>query len=138
MKRIEINEDRNGSMLVLVPTGRLDNANAYVFDSTIMSHIANGERSLLVDLSGLDFISNAGLVIIRKAQKKLAWRGGQIVLCGAPRWVCEILGASGLNRCIPVCASRSTAAALLTEMRIQSRRGWWSWVSNILRLVTAR
>ena len=33
---------------------------------------------------------------IRKAQKKLARRGGRIVLCGAPNWVCEILSTSGL------------------------------------------
>ena len=143
MKGIAIRENWNDdSMLVLVPTGRLDDANAYTFDSTIMNHIANDERSLLVDLSHLDFISSAGLLVIRKAEKKLARRGGQIVLCGAPRWIREILNNSGLDRRIPVRGSRPAAAALLTELRLRrmlsSRRRWWSRVGDILRPVAGR
>ena len=139
MKRIQIEEERDDSILVLSPSGRLDGANAYTFDSAVMNHIAKGERALLVDLSRLDFISSAGLVVIRKAQKKLARRDGRIVLCGAPAWICEFLSAGGLSTRIPVCASRAAATARLAEMAemaCNARRRWWTRVGGIRRPVT--
>ena len=142
MQRIQIREERDDSILVLTPRGRLDEASAYAFDSAIMKHIASGERSLLVDLSRLDFISSAGLAVIRKARRKLARHGGRIVLCQAPGWVCESLSTGGLSTHIPVCASRPAAAERLAELadrrRNARRRRWWRVVDGIRRLVTGR
>ena len=81
MKRLEIKEDRTGEVLVLTLVGRLDSTNTYAFNSTIMGHIVNGERSLIVELGRLDFISSSGLAVLQKAARKLASRRGHVVLC---------------------------------------------------------
>ena len=40
---IEVAEERDNGVLVLLPVGRLDSANARTFESIIMDHIGNGE-----------------------------------------------------------------------------------------------
>lgn len=142
MKRLEIKEDldRAADALVLTLVGRLDSTNTYAFNSAIMDHIANGERSLIVDLDRLDFISRSGLAVLRKAARKLASRRGHVVLCGVPNWVREVLSISGLDRCLPMRGSRPAAVALLLELRqsLSSRPGWRVRLGDILRSAVGR
>ena len=141
MKNLEVVEERAADMLVLLPVGRLDSANASAFRFVIMGYIATGERFLIVDFSRLDFISGSCLFVLQRVATKLARRRGQIVLCGGPRWVHEFCHSNGLDKRIPVRQARLAAAALLAESRqsLRSRRRtWWSWVNDILRSVIGR
>ena len=61
---IEVAEERVNEVLVLLPVGRLDSANARSFESITMAHINNGAQNLIVDFSRLNFISSSGMRVL--------------------------------------------------------------------------
>ena len=60
---------RNAQEVVFEVVGRLDTTTAPALDKAINEN-ANDIHSLILDLSGLEYISSAGLRIILMAQKK--------------------------------------------------------------------
>ena len=66
---LSVKENREGQVLVLSPQGRLDSANAREFQALVMGHIDGGEENMIVDLSNLDYISSAGIRVMRLASK---------------------------------------------------------------------
>jgi anti-sigma B factor antagonist len=69
-------QNANGISLEL--TGRLDTATAPQLDATINA-ISGDVRHLILDLSGLEYLSSAGLRVILMAQKKMAMSGSMTV-----------------------------------------------------------
>ena len=106
---IEVAEERAHDVLVLLPVGRLDSANAMAFESIIMEHISGGERRLIVDFSRLNFISSSGLRVLLIAAKALRAREGKIALCALPNHIDEVFRISGFDRIIPILDSRASA-----------------------------
>ena len=106
---IEVAEERENGVLVLLPVGRLDSANAHTFESITMDHINNGEQHLIVDFSRLDFISSSGLRVLLIAAKKLHASKGKLVLCEMQNHIHEIFYISGFNQIIPIHHSRQSA-----------------------------
>ena len=46
---VKVAEERSGNVVVLSPVGRVDSANARMFESVVMDRISTGERHLIVD-----------------------------------------------------------------------------------------
>ena len=109
---IEIAEDRDNNVLVLLPVGRLDSANARSFELTIMGHIGNGEQQLIVDFSRLGFISSSGMRVLLIAAKKLNASNGKLVLCRMQDHIHEVFHISGFDQIIPILDSRQSAMAV--------------------------
>ena len=65
---IEIN--KNEQEVVMAVAGRLDTVTAPMLDKAI-GELANDVNSLILDLTGLEYISSAGLRVILMAQKKM-------------------------------------------------------------------
>ena len=65
---IEIN--KNGEVTTLVVAGRLDTITAPAFDKTIAEDI-EGTKELILDLTGLEYVSSAGLRVLLSAHKKM-------------------------------------------------------------------
>ncbi len=57
--------------------------------------VAGGERVLVVDLSGLTYVSSAGLRVFLSAAKKLKAAGGKLLLCSLGGMVQEVFVMSG-------------------------------------------
>ena len=98
---------------MLLPTGSLDSGNVHVFESIVMGHVNDGERRLIVDFSGLNFVSSAGLRVFIIAARALKATGGQIVLCAMKNHVEDVFQVSGLYRVITIKPSRAEALAAL-------------------------
>ena len=88
---IEIKKNANETVIAI--TGRLDTITAPVLENTINENIGS-IQSLVLDLSGLEYISSAGLRVILGAQKKLQ-RVGSMKLTGVCENVMEILEMTG-------------------------------------------
>ncbi|MCC7180556.1 MAG: STAS domain-containing protein [Acidobacteria bacterium] len=86
---------------VLAAAGRIGTATAPAMAGALKEAIAAGHRRLLVDCSGVDYISGAGLAVIEQARAELHSAGGSLVLCGlreAVRVSFEVSGAgAGLD-----------------------------------------
>ena len=88
---IEIKKNTEGTIVEL--TGRLDTNTAPVLDKTIKEDIQDTEQ-LVLELSGLDYISSAGLRVLLNAQKKMQ-KSGSMKLRNVCHDVMEILEMTG-------------------------------------------
>jgi len=101
-------------VLVLSPRGRLDSITAPAFEALVRGRLADGQRRIVVDLEGLDYISSAGLRILLVAAKTLKAARGQIALCRAQGTVMEVLRISAFDRIFTILPSLEQAVAQLS------------------------
>ena len=106
---MEVGEEKCGKVLVLLPIGQVNSANARAFESVVMDRISGGEQHVVVDFSRLDFISSAGIRVFLLAAKALRAVNGTLVLCAMKNHVQEVFRVSGCYRIIPIEESRRAA-----------------------------
>ncbi|MXY24778.1 MAG: STAS domain-containing protein [Acidobacteria bacterium] len=108
---LKMSEERDGDVLVLLPVGRVDGTNDYLFESLVMQRIGDAEGHVIVDFSRLDFISSAGLRVLLLAAKTLEAERRTFVLCAMKSHIREIFRINGFDRIIPMEESRASAVA---------------------------
>ncbi len=108
-----------GSGLVAELSGRLDARSAPDFERDVLAAAdgLEGERGVLLDLSGLEYISSAGLRSILLLAKRLSGSGGRVALCGMTGVVEEVFNISGFDSFLPVAGGREEGLALLSGRR---------------------
>ena len=106
---IDVIELRNGDVLVLLPTERLDSGSARAFELVIMEHVTKGRSRIVVDCNRLEFVASSGLRVLVLAARELKKRNGMLALCGIKKHVEKVLRTSGLHRIIPIETSRDAA-----------------------------
>lgn len=79
---MDINIRKEEKALVVSVMGRMDAVSAPDFDTRVEEQINKGETDFILDLSGLDYISSAGLRSMLTLAKKLKTKEGDLVLCG--------------------------------------------------------
>jgi anti-anti-sigma factor len=71
--------------------------------------IDQGERHLLIDFSGVDYINSSGLRALLIVAKKLKGLGGEMVLAAVTELIQQVLRVSGCTSLIGIHASREKA-----------------------------
>lgn len=92
---MQITENRREGVLVVVPVGRVDSTTAASLEQALVGAIGRGERRLVVDFAGVDYISSAGLRALLIAARRVKESKGAWVLSslGEPvRQVFELAG----------------------------------------------
>ncbi|MBQ7715767.1 MAG: STAS domain-containing protein [Clostridia bacterium] len=84
----------NGSCVFFLE-GRLDTVTASDLDSELKG-VIDGLEELVFDLSGLDYISSAGLRVLLVAQKTMS-RQGSMRVCGVNETIMEIFDVTGFS-----------------------------------------
>lgn len=87
---------------IVTVEGRMDTVSAPDFESKLRERIAEGAKRLVVDLSGLEYISSAGLRCILVAGKSAKATGGQLCCCGLQGVVKKVFDVSGFTTLFPV------------------------------------
>ena len=120
---MELKQDRIADVVVLTTSGRVDHSNADDFRAQLWPHLAacaaSGDR-LVLDLSGLEYISSAGLRVLMLASRDVKARDGTLMVCGLQPVVKEIFEISRFNIVLNVLPDRSAA---LAELRVASPAG---------------
>jgi anti-sigma B factor antagonist len=98
---------------IYAPTGRIDASNAGVCERDLLALMEATGPSAIIDLSGLSYISSAGLRVLLVGAKAARAKGGKAVICHAPAAIAEVLKMSGFDKVIPLLADRATAQAQL-------------------------
>ena len=83
--------------LVVAPAGRLDHDNCEAFRvglQPLLDRGLAGRQRIVVDLSGLEYVSSAGLRCFMLAAKQAGTQGGKIVLAALRPVVAEIFQIS--------------------------------------------
>ena len=94
---MELTHRRYADTVVVAPSGRIDHASAEAFKAALAPHIArcaSGQDQIVLDLSGVDYISSAGLRVLMLARKQAKAQGGGLALAGLTTVVQEIFEIS--------------------------------------------
>jgi len=103
--------------VVVAPTGRLDHDNCEAFRAGLKPHIqaaAATRQRIVLDLSGLEYVSSAGLRCFMLAAKEIGSHGGKIVLASLRPVVAEIFQISRFDMVFEVFPSVREALATLS------------------------
>ncbi|EPR41740.1 anti-anti-sigma regulatory factor, SpoIIAA [Desulfovibrio sp. X2] len=94
---MQVNENKNGDVVVLSVTGRLDSNTSPDFEERLLGRIRDGERKLVLDFGELEYISSAGLRVLLKATREVKAQNGKLVICGARDYIQEVFDLSGFT-----------------------------------------
>lgn len=94
-------------------TGRMDAVTAPAFEQECLRLREEGNTKVIVDLSGLEYISSAGLRVILGAGKALKKEGGILVFCGMSAMVKEVFEISGFSTIFSVHDTMEEALAAI-------------------------
>ena len=81
--------------------GRLDSVTVARFTEQCYAWIDAGSGNVVLDLSGLDYVSSAGLSSILGAAKRVQGRNGRLVVAGLKGLVKEVFAISGFETVLP-------------------------------------
>ena len=85
----------NGPVVIVTPQGRLDTNSAPEVEKVLTDHIERGEKKIVLDLSGLEYISSIGLRVILKTAMAMTRNGGRMALSGGNDQILQVLQLSG-------------------------------------------
>ena len=111
---MELRQRRENGIDVFQLTGRVEFSGSFEFQKQVAAAIDAGARKIVMDLSGLVYISSNGLGVFALALERLAPLGGEMVFAGANsdiRHILETVGFARLFRSFPSVAAASKALA---------------------------
>lgn len=111
---MKIDSHKEGSILIVSVSGRLDATTADQFDTTLGSLMAENKH-ILMDLAELEYISSAGLRSILTAAKKMVNTQGTFALSSLSEMVKEIFDMSGFGAIINIHRDSASACTTLQD-----------------------
>lgn len=91
-----IDKKSEGSKLEVAVSGRMDTTTAPQLENELKNSLGDVSE-LVLDFSGLDYISSAGLRVLLSAQKRMNMQGGTMRVKGANEIVKEIFDVTGFS-----------------------------------------
>lgn len=93
---MEASFEQIGARLVIGVKGRLDTLSAPQFDELVAPALAQPHTHILVDMSGVNYISSAGLRSILQLVKFAEASGGRVGLFSLPHQIMAVMEISGV------------------------------------------
>jgi anti-anti-sigma factor len=95
-------EDREDGVRLIHLSGRLDLEGSQQIDLKFAALTALDQRTVVVDLTEVDFVASLGLATLVHGARTLGARGGRLLLAGPQENVAKMLNATQIGRVIPV------------------------------------
>lgn len=106
---LELSERNERGCSVVTVKGRLDSASVEKFWDQCARWIDASQANVVLDLSGLEYVSSAGLSSILGAAKRVQARSGRLAVAGLKGLVKEIFAISGFETVLPTYTDVETA-----------------------------
>ena len=106
---VQIHTAKEGNGTVVQLQGKVDATSAPSVEQALVGVIDQGEKRLVIDCAGLDFISSAGLRSLLLAVKKMKAAGGGIALAALQPNVKEVFDISGFSALFTIHGSKVDA-----------------------------
>jgi anti-anti-sigma factor len=106
---IEIQQEQQGATRILALSGRLDTDTSADVELTLQDLLAAGERNFLVDLTGIGYVSSAGLRVLLATAKQLEGGKGSLRLCGLNPSVKQVFDVAGFSKLFALFPDRAAA-----------------------------
>ncbi len=94
---MNITQRVEGDVTVFLPEGRIDTQAAADMDRALQAAVAEGSHKIVVDLSGVDYISSAGLRALAAVLVKCRDEGGDMKLAALNERVTRVFNIIGFD-----------------------------------------
>jgi len=115
---MEITSGIEGDLVRFHVTGSIDASTSPDVEQAVNTAVAGGSRRLIFDMSGVKYISSAGLRAILLAAKKAKAAGGGVAVFGLQSPVEQVFTVAGFGKIVPIVSSDAEA-----RERLQAERG---------------
>lgn len=99
---MHIETSRSGDVYTMSPTGMLDASGGAVVDSTLQELIRSGASQVVLDMSGLTFLSSAGIRVLLTAFNQLKKLNGRFAVANPPAEIQNVLQMTGILKMLLV------------------------------------
>ena len=107
---MDIGERRQANILVLAPVGRIDNLTAAEFQARLLAAVNSSSADVVVDFSGVEYISSAGLRALMTASRQKP-NERRLAVARLNAVVHEIFTISRFSHLVPIFARVEEASA---------------------------
>jgi anti-sigma B factor antagonist len=104
-------EARADQVYCIAPQGRLDAVTVPALEAALDQHLAANHVRIVLDMTGVTYLSSSGLRAMLRARKAAQMSGGDVVLCGMTPRVHEIFEMIGFTSLFQVFREVTEAAA---------------------------
>ncbi len=102
---MEMREERTGHNLVVALIGKLDVYSSSDVEARLLDAIDDNIKTLILDVSGLEFISSTGMRVFIIASKRIQSLGGKMVFASVGPNIQKILEISGFSKMFKIVAT---------------------------------
>lgn len=111
---------------IAMPVGRIDHRSAAEFEAALTPLVAAAgaaKGALVLDFSGVEYISSVGLRVLMIAAKQMREREAPLLVTALRSVVAEIFAISRFDRILTVTATLDDAMALCSPAALAAYRG---------------
>ena len=109
---MQFSAESSDRMLIVSVVGRLDfSTSSTLLRSLEAAVVAANGRPLIVDCTGLDYVSSTGLRSLLIGARAAQAAGVRFLVCGLQKMVSEVFEVSGFSKVIPTLPDRAAAEA---------------------------
>jgi anti-anti-sigma factor len=106
---LRVEPEKSSGVSILTVAGRVSHRTAPDLAAALDSATGSPGGGVVLDLTGVDYISSAGLRAVETAAARMAGSGRVLVVCGLRDAVSVAFGLAGLTRAVTVEESRDHA-----------------------------
>ena len=113
---MELSSTQIGAITVVAPKGRIDHAQAPLFQQAMQTHVAactHEGGALLLDFSGIDYISSVGLRALMLIARTVGAQKGKVAIAALQPTVREVFEISRFHLVLKVHDSVDAGVAAL-------------------------
>jgi anti-anti-sigma factor len=110
---LSVTSERTDGIVVLAVNGRLGTASSEAMVEALSREIRAGYLRLLVDLTGVDYVSSAGLGALEAIARQVRESRGELVLCALSEPVRLVFDLAGLLSAFAIEPSREAGLSRL-------------------------
>ncbi|MCE5316993.1 MAG: STAS domain-containing protein [Parachlamydia sp.] len=106
---VEVKEEKKGDILILRMRGRLDAVSSPATEKKVFECINSGQSKLILDFSGISYLSSAGMRMLLSTTKKLKSLSGRLVVSSVNPNVMDVLKMSGFDHVLDLSPTEDEA-----------------------------
>jgi len=106
--KLDYTELKDGIRLIKLD-GRLDLNGTYSIEVQFVNYCAGDRARILVDLSGVNYVSSVGIPMLVNTAKSVVSRGGKMAFLSPQENVYKVLELVGVTQVTPIYTSQSKA-----------------------------
>lgn len=92
--------EQKGDVFIVRIRGRLDAICSPITEKRVFEAINEGQYNLLLDMSGVSYLSSAGMRMLLSVTKRLRTMSGKLAICSVTANVVDVLKMSGFDHAL--------------------------------------